>query len=262
MLNLSIALGLFLGSPGPAPQGDRPEVEVPGEELVERTLERLEAAFSKDGEEADRVAALRAAAEVPDARVVKVVAKALGEREVAVQKAALECLRFLDHEAALDALHAVARRDRKLLKDPERAPLLLRAIGEHGSPRSIEVLAGDVYGVPEERIVRARILAIANIRSRESVETLVDLMNRAGRQQLQPHLATFRLALVRLTGVDRGRTLDGWQRWWNDAKRDLEVAAEPPRMSRADLLDWERFWGREQTRQRADRRRKRGGDGG
>lgn len=256
MSPLPLILALFLAAP---PVQDPPVPAPPSEELVERTLEELERAFGSEGEVADRVEALRAAAEVGDARVVKAVAsRGLKSSEPEVQKAALESLRFQRHSEALDALHACYRRDRKLVKDPERAPLLFRAIGEHAAEESIEVLADDLYSIPDETIATARILALANIRTAESAEELMDLMNRAGRRRLQALMPSFRLALVRLTGADGGTTLEGWQRWWNEVDGEPVVAPEPPRMRPEDLVRWDRFWGRETPERRATRRGRRG----
>lgn len=255
MSPLPLILALLLAGPSVQdPQGPAP----PSEELVERTLEALERAFGREGELADRVEALRAAAGVGDARVVKAVARGLVSSEPEVQKAALESLRFQRHPDALEALHACYRRDRKLVKDPERAPLLFRAIGEHAAEESIEVLADDLYSIPDEAIATARILALANIRTAESAEELMDLMNRAGRQRLQALMPSFRLALVRLTGADGGTTLEGWQRWWNEVDGEPVVAPEPPRMRPEDLVRWDRFWGRETPERRATRRGRRG----
>lgn len=237
-----------------------PGPEAPSEELVERTLEGLERAFGREGEVADRVEALRAAAQVADARVVKAVARGLKADEPEVQKAALESLRFQAHPDALEALHACYRRDRALVKDPERAPLLFRAIGEHGAEASIEVLADDLYSIPDETIAEARILALGNVRSARSAEELMDLMNRAGRRRLQALMPSFRLALNRLTGADGGTTLEGWQRWWNEVDGRPVVPAEPPRMRPDDLVRWDRFWGRETPERRATRRGRRGDD--
>jgi len=231
----------------------------PAKEEVQAAVERLKEAFSK-GEPADRIEALRLAADVPDERVVEAVAKGLRDRDAEVRKAAIESLRFLEHPAALQALHACYRRDRKLSKDPALGPLLFRAIGQHASPGSIDVLADDAFSTTESAILQARILALANIRTPESVETLIDLMNRAGLSRLHDNMETFRLALVRLTGTDQGTSLGGWQRWWNEVKRDLEVDPEPGKLTRADQLKWDQFWGVEPTRERSGRRGRRGDD--
>ena len=231
--------------------------QTPSAEAVAAAVERLEQAFGK-GDSAARIEAVRAAQSVPDARVVKWVAKGLNDRDVEVQKATLEGLRFLKHPDALGALHKCYRTDRKLVKDAERAQLLFRAIGQHGSKDSLELLSDDAFSTTENKILQARILAIANIRDRESVEVLMDLMNRAGRQRLQPHMDTFALALQRLTGADHGKSLEAWQKWWNEVKRELEVPAAPPKLSKLDQLRWDKFWGNEQTRERTKRRGSRG----
>ena len=250
-ISLAACAALALAAQDPSP---RPG---PSKERVAATVERIETAL-KEGTSADRTAALEAAALVPDKEVARAVAKGLGASEVDVRRAAIECLRVLEHAEALQVLHAACRRERELARDPELGPALWRAVGQHGSPSSIEVLADDPFGASDPRILHARLLALANIRTHASVEALMSLMNRLGGGQLQPHMDTFRLALARLTGVDHGVNADSWQRWWNDVKQELVVTRDPPKLKKDDQQRWDQFWGREPTRGREGRRNRRG----
>ena len=89
---------------------------------------------------------------------------------------------------------------------------------------------------------KARILGIARIRSRDSVEALIKAMRLGGnernrgrksrvsepRQRFMPYA---RLALAVLTGVDKGTSKDAWQKWWKDNKRSFRISKQRPPLS-------------------------------
>lgn len=232
----------------------------PSAERVKEAVAALEKAFDK-GEAADRVAALQAGAQVVDAAVIEWIEKGLKDREADVKKAAIESLRYMSHPDALSALHKSYKRDKKLLADEELGPALLKAIGQHGSESSIEILADNPFSPRNHKAIQARILGLGNIRSNESVEELMAVMVKIGRHKAQPFMGEFRLALMRLTGADNGKSVDLWTEWWNDAKKKLEVSKEPPLLAKNDQRKWDYFWGNPKKYERGDRRGDRGGDG-
>lgn len=206
----------------------------------------------------ERAAALQDHGPSSQARAVSAMVKALRDKDRDVRYAAVEALRFSDHPKALDGLHRMAKSDRDLRDDPELHALLLKAIGQHGNPKSIPVLSSELLVHPERDVRRAGILAIANIRTRESVEALLGLMRSAGRNRVQANMVALRLGLVALTGADEGVSQDRWTTWWNDNKKGLRVAEAQPPMQEADRRAWDGHWGIRRRMERAPRRHERG----
>lgn len=254
-----LALGALamLGAPAAAaPLQDSP----PTEEEVAEAVEQLELAFKK-GKSPERIAAIGASSDVLHVDVVERIDKGLRDKDPEVQAAAIEALRFMDFPAALESLHACYKRDRKLMKHEELSGALLKAIGQHGSKTSIAVLSDDPFSSRNHKAIQARILGLGNIRDPESVEELMGLMKKVGRHKAQPYMGEFRLALMALTGVDQGKSVDLWIKWWNDAKRDLVVGEVAPKLPQKDQNRWDYYWGIEREYERDERRRKRGDDG-
>lgn len=237
------------------PQGTEP----PTTEQVEATVADLKEAFAK-GEVEERIEAVAKASSVPDKEVAKWVARGLSDSDETVVVAAIESLRFMDHPAALDQLHGTYKRDRKLRSHETLAGALLRAIGQHGDPSSIPVLADAPFSTINNPAIRARILGLGNIRDEQSVEELMGLMKKVSRHELQPFMGEFRLALMRLTGHDEGKSVDLWMKWWNNNKRTFEVAEQPPKLPRVEQVRWDDYWGNEMPRQRSKKRGDRGDD--
>jgi hypothetical protein len=232
---------LALAQDPPAPP--KPEARPPataGPEKVEATIDALERAFGK-GEAGERLRAVQTAAGVEDAKVVKLVAKGLRDKDLAVQKAAIEVLRFSAHPAALEPLHAQAKRA-DVRKDPAAYATILRAIGQHGSPESIAVLTDSPWMPQDHAVIEARILGLGRIRTKDSVKALIDLTEVAGPNKIEPFMRHFRASLCALTGVDQGNSRELWQRWWRENKDRLEIAKQPGEMPGELQRYWDRYW--------------------
>jgi hypothetical protein len=197
---------------------------------------------------------------VDDPRTIEWFARAVRDGAREVQSAGLGALARAMHPEALKALHKVYGKDKELRRDEELGVQLLKAIGAHESPESIELLAGDVFDGRAEPIVEARILALGRIRDRRSVEELVGIMKKGGRERVAPFMDELRLSLLVLTGADRGTSLEEWLAWWNDNKKTLEVRPEPAQLPERDWLRWARYWGFELRYERPTRREDRGDD--
>lgn len=244
----SLALTLFQVAPKPA---------LPEPARVKAAVQELDVAF-KSGTRDEKLKAIQKQSEVVDAEVAKALGKGLSDKDQDVQRSTIEALRWMEHPAALDELHRAARTRKELRKDPALFAALLRAIGQHASPKSVEVLKDDVWAVVEHGVIEARILGLGQIRTRESVEALMDLMKVAGPQRIQNVMPHFRLALARLTGVDKGQSQALWQDWWNGNKSQLEIAQEPARLARELQFQWDRYWGKEAPYERLEKRSERG----
>jgi hypothetical protein len=224
---------------------------------VRAAVQELDRALRGTSRE-DKLKAIQAGSEVLDADVARALAKGIGDKEPDVRRSSIEALRFLAHPAAVDALHDAARTRKELRKEPALYAALLRAIGQHASAASVPVLAADVLTVPEHAVVQARILGLGRIRTAESVAALMELMKVAGPQRIQNLMPDFRLALVQLTGVDKGQSQELWQAWWSAERAKLRVAPEPPALPRELRFRWDAYWGKEAPYERQRRRGERG----
>ena len=255
MLDLLLTTTALVLSP-PSAQEER---EAPDPARVEETVEALEDALrSKDPDEKKRT--LASAREVPDPRVAKAVGRALKEKDTEVRSAAVQALRWMPHESALDLLERTFETDREVKKDEAYAAELLKAIGQHGSPSSIDLLAKNPFDTPSYPAVQARLLGLGMIRTRESVEALLSLMKSSSQKNVDRYMGDLRLSLMVLTGTDQGPTSARWIRWWNDAKKDFEVAPELPELPRTTMRRWAGYWGLEGKYGRKKRREDRGDD--
>lgn len=241
---------------GPVNLQDPPAPEA---QRVKAAVAELEKAF-KDGETAVRVKAIENGAQVVDAQVIACLSKGLRDRESQVQKSAIEALRFMNHPDALKALEQTARQDKKIAKDVDLFTALLRAIGQHAHPSSIAILADDVWAVPDNGVIQARILGLGRIRANAAVEALFDLMKVAGSLKMQPFMDDFRLALMVLTSADQGTSQELWQRWWNENRSKLKVAPQAPELPPMLQRKWNYYWGLYTREERQRKRSERGKD--
>ncbi|MEW6072799.1 MAG: HEAT repeat domain-containing protein [Planctomycetota bacterium] len=259
---LEIPLSLLLLSPSLPPARGEDEPPPPDPALVEAAAGRLASAYAA-GEESEIVAALRAARAVVAPPVIDEVAKGLKRKSEAVRDGALAALRWMDHPSAVDALHDAYLRNRAFATDDAAMAALLKAIGQHGDPRSLKVLTDHPFQPTDFRAVQARILGLGRIRTNAALEATVEMMNKAGgvrRGGDQRLLGEFRLTLVVLTGTDQGPRHDDWIAWWNEHKRTFEVATELPDVPRELRRRWFEYW--EIPDPRAPRRGDREGRGG
>ena len=236
-----------------------PTQDAPTEAQVEATLEALEAAYRAKADGPKSNALLRAR-DVVAPRVIDKVAEGLRFESVEVRTSVLEALRWMDHPDALQALHRIYKSKRDVRRHEQLNGVLLRAIGQHGDPSSVDVLAEDGGEAPGSDATRARILGLGKIRDKRALEALMKRLKRGKPARIRSRMDDYRLSLVVLTGVDRGSKPEAWSSWWNKNKKDFRVAPELPEVPRASLARWQEYWGIERTYGRVGRREDRGGD--
>jgi hypothetical protein len=221
------------------------EKKPPSEERIAAAIADLEKALGKDATKDGAARALRASLEVVDARVIDVIdERGLRHADPEVRGVAVETLGRMDHPDALTALHEALKRDRKELQEtPPRYAALLRAIARHGKESSIPTLVEDLFQSPDRSVISARILGLGHVRSPKAVEELIRLMRSAPRPRVGDHMVDFRLALVVLTGEDKGTDQELWINWYGDHKSKLEVAPETPELPRELRRRWNVYWG-------------------
>jgi hypothetical protein len=248
MIALIAFLPLIFAAPQSAPIADPARVKA--------AVTELEKAW-KSNDAGERVRAIQAQATVADAEVVKWIAKGLKDKQIDVQKASIDALRWINHPEALTALQNAAK-DAKLYKEqPMVFAALLKGVGQYSNKSSIAILKDDVWAVQEQHVVQARILGLGRIRTHESAEALIDLMKVAGTRKIDGVMPDFRLALVAITGADMGVSQIAWQQWWSDNKSKLKIAPAMGELPKELSFKWKVYWGEmsedERPRKRSDR---------
>jgi len=247
---LLVGLVAFQSPPAekpPVPDADRAKVAVA----------ELRAAFDKN-DAGPRIRAIESAGSIADPEVVRQLGRGLADRDLAVQKAAIEALRFNTHEKGLDEL--LARAKVKAAKDDlSLYALLLRAIGQHGDPRAIAALSENPWAAPDGQVIQAKILGLGRIRTNEALKAITDLMEVAGPHKIQAFMKDFRLALWSLTGSDQGESAELWQRWYRENKSKLKIAPEPRDEPSELARRWKAYWANPKSEAGAKKERPRDG---
>jgi len=242
------------GEVGPAQGGGakggekRPDAPSPGTPIDAKTIQdavaALEAAFGKDGSTAKKSEAIAAAVPALDARVISAMQKGLTDKESSVVVVTVESLGKMKHPSALDALVSFYKREhKKLAGDLTTMPALLKAIGRHGNPKTIELLKDDAFDQKTYLAGQARILSLGNIRTNASLEALIALSKMAGPYRMDGLRSDMRVSIAQLTGLDLGPDSIAWTRWWNDNRKGFEVTKEAPKLDAAMQRPWDAFWG-------------------
>lgn len=238
---LSILLALPSVFAAPSTE-DPPKPVVVETDRTKAALDELKSAFAKP-EAGPRLRAIESARDIDDDEVVRAVARGLGDKDLTVQSAAIEALRFNPNGRAFDEL--LARAKVKSAKDDLTVyAALLRAVGQHGDPKSIDVLTENLWAAPDAQVIQAKILGLGKIRTKESLKELVDLMQVAGQNKIEPFMTHFRLALWSLSGADQGQSRELWLTWYRENKANLKIAPEPATEPAQLARRWESYWAR------------------
>jgi hypothetical protein len=234
---LLAAPALSQDEPEQAPKGPSPE-------QIEAAVKQLEVDFgSKDV--AVRLGAAKEARKTSCEEVAKALAKyGLRDKEINVKQAVIDSLGHILVPAGLEALLDHGNRaKRELEDDPTTHTLLIKSIGRHDAEDAIPYLTKDLFSARDRRVVQARILSLARVRSMDSVEALISMSRKAGgRRGNSRHGNDLRLALCVLTGVDNGAQSSKWNDWWNDNKKTLEISKDPAPLPRSLAKQWDRYW--------------------
>jgi HEAT repeat protein len=228
------------------PTGPRQE-EGPSPERIEAAVEALESAY-KEGDNAAQIAALRGAVEVVDKKVVDLVAKGL-EKEREVAFVACDVLGRMRHPESIKKLSSFYAKEKRNLGKAEAEDGLvavLKSVGRLGDPKGIDILVDSPFKSKGYPVIQARFFGLANIRDAKAVEAIFGLLDKVGNNQLDRYMTDIRLALVQLTGSDRGDDPRQWQAWWRENKRGYEVAPEAKQLPVEMRLRWNEYWGIEE----------------
>ncbi len=221
---------------------DPPKPAVDDAERAKAALVELRAAFAKS-DAGPRLRAIEGAADIDDAEVVRYLGRGLEDKDVAVQGAAIEALRFQPNAKAADELLARAK-VKAAKEDATIYAALLRALGQHGDARAIDLFTENPWAAPDAQVIRAKLYGLGRVRTKESLKALTDLMELTGQAKIQPFMGEFRVALWSLTGIDQGQSRDLWLRWYRENKSSVKIAPEPLAEPRELAKRWENYWAR------------------
>lgn len=206
-----------------------------------------------------RQASLVDAAQTPYPEVIKVFGKVLDDRSDDVSMIAAELLGRMEEEEALEALSRFAtRRKKALAKNPGLQEEVIRAIGRHRSSKATSLLIKGAFEEENSQIRRARVFAVANMRTADAAKAIFGEMKKTDVKRLRGRLPNVRPALIYLTGTDAGQDPARWLQWWESNRKTFEVPAQPPKLSGDYASQWARFWGDEMTYERRKKRSDRG----
>lgn len=245
-----------------------PLIQTPADEVssqkqkAEQAVERIDKALKdKKLEASQKGNALRAETGLIHKLVIKRIAKSLKDKEPLIRDAAVESLGGMLHPDSIDALLTHGKRDKKkMVKDREYHVAWIKAVGRQGSVDALDALTDGLFSYPTAAVIQARIYAIANIRDTKSIETLIKVMTITDTRRVNNHMPTVQIALIRLTSIDLGRSVQSWTKWWREEKKSFEIPKEPPAMKKQMQSRWDRFWGYRRTYDRNQKRSKRGQD--
>ena len=222
----------------------------PTKEQVKNAVDELNAA-KKSKSAARQLAAIYSNMLIVDPKVIKAIRKTAKNSGRSVIEAAIDALGWIPHKTALKELQGVYKRHRDLYKFENYYSRMLKAIGRHSDESSLKILMDKPLKGLTMASGRARILGTARIRSKKAVESLMHAMQLGGgdgRRPLQmtqggqPFMGALRLALVVLTGVDKGKNKTAWQTWWRENKRTFKISEERPDLDESMREAWEEYW--------------------
>jgi hypothetical protein len=116
-------------------------------------------------------------------------------------------------------------------------------VGRLGNPKGIDVLIDSPFKSKGYPVIQARFFGLANIRDASAIEALFGLLDKVGNNDLDRYMGDIRLALVQLTGEDRGSDPRQWQAWWRENKKGFEVSPEPKQLPDDLRGRWNAYWG-------------------
>jgi HEAT repeat protein len=210
----------------------------------------VEEALAGDDEDAT-LDAIGEAAKSNDAAAVAAVVKALDSKSVVVCDGALDALGRMENPAALKALHSAYKSSSRIRDNDILLAALLKAIGRHGDPSSVDILADSPFEKLTVESGRARIMGLARIRTRESLDALRGMAVKASPSSRGVESSEFmgkfsealRCAACVLSGQDFGTSRPDWGKWWRDEGRKMAVSPERPQVAADVRVYWERYWG-------------------
>jgi len=153
-----------------------------------------------------------------------IIKKGLKDKDLSVRE---EAANHLGHMGCRSVVKTIANELKKNDKNIKVYAALIAALGNIGDPKAVPYLASDLWNQKEptlrRQMARAKIDALGDIRSKKSVEALIDLMYKGGQGAMRSLMGPISQSLQRLTGQDFGSDRDGWKTWWKKNKSKFKL---------------------------------------
>lgn len=158
--------------------------------------------------------------------------KALGDKEAAIRTAAYAALGArTDVKGKAKAAKAIGPKLPRLEKTPgakEELLAAIQALHDLAQPTSIKALMGGIKHDSDVDVVEARLMAVANIPSKKSIDELIQFLGKGKRGGMRPQRAAASKALKYATGQSGrgyGNDPDAWRAWWRKHEKDFDPHA-------------------------------------
>ena len=207
--------------------GEEPEGMELDPKVVKAAAKEFEKGYSKMSDP-EKIAAMKRLALLDhDTAALSIAKKGFSDKSLTVREKSAEVLGRMGRRNVVALLVKAMRPNEENLSV---YVAVIGALGHIGDPKAIPALTKDFWGFKDRSATvqagQAKIAALGRIRSKKSVDALIDLLYKFGRGRQ----GTGRLvvdgvrALQALTGQDFGQERDEWKDWWkkNKAKFKLE----------------------------------------
>lgn len=218
-----------------------------------KTVEQLDTIAKKGkGSEVEYANALHAAINVPDPKVAHAVARALRNDDPRIERVAADALGRMKCDEALTELHTYYEYAKgKKPRDEKTFAELIRAIGRHGSMKSLAILSEETTGMGpfDHDAYIARLFSIGHVRDKAAIDKLVSGRQPIGDGLKAEYFEEFHIALCVLTGQNRGTRYLDWKDWWEANRNTFVMPTEEAALhdEKKFAKRWEKFWDRPVT---------------
>ena len=205
--------------------GEKPESDGLDPEVVKAMVMDFEKAYSK-WSKPEKLDGMKKLAATEDPGAAKAIAKnGLKDRDLAVRE---EAAVLLGRMGCREVVGTLTKAMKSNEKEVNVYLAIITALGDIGDPKAIPYLSKDFWNQKEAatgiRMANAKINALGQIRSRKSVDALIDMLYVGGPGAMAALSGSLTRALEGLTGQRFGWDRDRWKDWWkkNRSKVKLE----------------------------------------
>lgn len=264
--SVPLAAAAVVAAPTEAIQGDKDtadakRAEAKAQEAAAAAAAKTLKAALKQKDPALRRDALTRASAVVHPKVIKAMTAAFKDSDPTVRRTLIELFGTMTHADCLTALRkydSQVGRKLKKAKEHETRVGLIRAVGRHTDPGSLNWLLRGALDEDEFSLRQARIYGAGRLRTKDALRGLFKEMGRVDPRRVKNRMRELRPALIWISGVDKGNNAENWLAWWRENQKSFVVAPKPPKLTGQMAAEWRRFWGEAPEYERPTKRTDRG----
>jgi len=223
VLSVLTVFGLPLLSLPAASAEDRDPAEIEAKRIIEEL---------KSDDDGVRAKAVTAALSCQHASLVSPLIKRLRDDAFLVRTGSVAALGARagksDKRKAASALVVRMPQLEKNPLDRDELNAFIQALDDLAQPTTIKPLLKGIKIDSDPELVRAKLMAVANVPDAEAIERLIGFLDGGRKRSRKGQNQSAVAALKWATGARVGGGADGWRAWWREAKKtfDFEEAAE------------------------------------